>query len=346
MLDYAEAGSYVGLDVHSQKTAIKAIAPDRSALLETTIATESTKLRKALRSLPKPIWVMAESGCMTGYIVTALQKAVDRVVICETRENRWISMSEDKGDPQDADRLARLLRMGEFKEVHVPGPKRYALRELMSAYHKNVADGVRIKNRIKAVYRKNAIPATGSVLFTKHGREQWLKKLKVPCTRFMQESQYEQMDAVETNQRKLLGKLDRELRRTKEYGLLKTIPGVGTVTAAIFITVIDDPFRFSTKRKLWKYAGLSVRSTWSSNPDTAHKGGSPSGNRLLKYGAMMASVNALRGDNRFTRHYANMRASGIATGMAKRTIARQILAVAWAMWKTGTPYNDACGTIK
>ena len=63
---------------------------------------------------------MVESSSLAPLLKEWLDPVVDRVIVCETRENRWIARSEDKSDPADADRLARLLRMGEFKAVHVP----------------------------------------------------------------------------------------------------------------------------------------------------------------------------------------------------------------------------------
>jgi transposase len=125
--------------------------------------------------------------------------------------------------------------------------------------------------------------------------------------------------------------------------LLKTIPGVGSRLGAMLAAGIDDPGRFAgpkRKRKLWKYSGLGVRSQWSSHPEQARVSGSPSGNRLMKYAALSAANNALRGKNRFSRHYAEMIEKGIDPAMAKRTVARQMLATALAMLTSGTVYRE------
>jgi len=116
---------------------------------------------------------------------------------------------------------------------------------------------------------------------------------------------------------------------------------VGRVIASIFVAVIDDPHRFPHKRKLWRYAGLSVRTAWSGDPSRVRKGESDTGNRLLKYAAMTAAEQAVRGENHFARRFREMLAGGTRPGMARRTVARSILAASLAMWKDGTEYRDA-----
>jgi len=112
--------SFVGIDAHSHHCSIKALNAQGERLLELSVRTNPRELRKALHGLPGPVWAMLESSCLAGFVKDAIEREVTRVIVCETRENRWIAKSEDKSDPADADRLARLLRLGEFKEVYVP----------------------------------------------------------------------------------------------------------------------------------------------------------------------------------------------------------------------------------
>jgi transposase len=148
------------------------------------------------------------------------------------------------------------------------------------------------------------------------------------------------LDAALEAQESLGRQLHAMLSHTREYRILRTIPGVGSVVAAIFIAVIDSPERFETKRKLWSYAGFGLRQRWSGDPGKAQKGGAKNGNRLLKYAAMTATHNAIQRENRFAHHYQKMVREGIDTAMAKKTIARNILAAARAMWISGTVYRD------
>jgi transposase len=44
-------------------------------------------------------------------------------------------------------------------------------------------------------------------------------------------------------------------RQYPQIRRFQTVPGVGLIGAARFSTYIQTPHRFSSKRKLWRYAG-------------------------------------------------------------------------------------------
>jgi len=333
--------SFVGIDAHSKQCSIKAISAQGEPLLELSVSTHPERLRSALRGLSEPVWVMLESSFLAGYVKENLESEVARVIVCETRENRWIAKSEDKSDPKDADRLARLLRMGEFKEVYVPKGLCRDRREVLRMYQKAQGDVARTKNRIKAKYREHGIFAQGGSVYSPTHRERWLVKLERPNIRLLLESLYSKLANEELFRDRVLEQLVELMSATREYQMLKTIPGVGKILAGVMAAVIGDFGRFSKKRQLWSYAGLGLRSPWSSDPSRARVQGSSGGNRSLKYAALSAANGALRGDNRFSRHYQKMVAEGVDPAMAKRTVARQILATALAMIKSGQVYREA-----
>ena len=341
MVEHGEVRTFMGIDAHADHCNLKALSRQGRSVLEVEVATKAAGLRAAVQPLRVPVWVMLEASSVAPFVKWALESVADRVIVCETRENRWIAKSEDKSDPADADRLARLLRMGEFKEVHVPERERQELRELVLLYNKAVGDTVRSKSRLKAKYRQHGLAVSGSAVYSEEGREVWLKRVRRRTVGFMLEALYAKLDAAEDIQDRLARRLSAMLGSRREYKRLKTIPGVGKVVASILVGVIDDPYRFADKRKLWKYAGLSVRGPWTADPKQAKTGGSRSGNRLLKYGAMVAAERATVGNNRFARRYKEMTARGLDRVMALKTTARSILAAALAMWKDGTEYRDA-----
>ena len=335
--------AFVGIDAHSEHCSLKAVGRQGESLLSAEVVTQERRLRAAVRRLPKPVWAMVESSSLAPLLKEWLDPVVDRLIVCETRENRWIAKSEDKSDPADADRLARLLRMGEFKPVHVPERAGQERRELVRLYQKSVGDVTRLKNRLKAKYREHGVAVKGDKVYTVRYRGSYARQVKQLAVREMLKVMDEQLDGAQAAQMKIWGQLFARLRRLPAYRLLKTIPGVGSRLGAMLAAGIDDPGRFAgpkRKRKLWKYSGLGVRSQWSSHPEQARVSGSPSGNRLMKYAALSAANNALRGKNRFSRHYTEMIEKGIDPAMAKRTVARQMLATALAMLTSGTVYRE------
>lgn len=339
MTEPAPAQTFVGIDAHDEQCTICALNREGRVVWEGSVPTTKLHLRRAMKPLAGPVWVMVESSCNAFIISQYLSPVVEQVVASETRENRLISRSDSKSDQLDALRLAKLLRMGEYRPVHIPERERQEQREMVRSYQRAVGDVARAKNRIKRAFRRYGVQAIGRDVYDPDQRKEWLGKVSDHVA-FAIGVQFELMDAALHAQEQLGRRLSTMLSKEKPYKLLKEIPGVGPIFTAIFISVIDDPHRFETKRKLWSYAGLGVRVRWSSDPGKAQQGGSRTGNRLLKYAAMMAATTAARGDNRFGKHYGEMIASGIKPMMARKTIARTILATAWSMWKTGSAYRE------
>jgi transposase len=339
----AAVAAFVGIDAHSEHCSLKAVGRQGEGLLSAEVVTEEERLRAAVRRLPRPVWAMVEASSLAPLLKGWLERVVDRVIVCETRENRWIAKSEDKSDPADADRLARLLRMGEFRAVHVPDRAGQERRELVRQYRKSVGDVTRLKNRLKSKFREHGVSVKGDQVYTLRHRASYLGQVKRPVIRAMLEVMYEQLDGAEAAELKIWAQLFARLRKLPAYRRLKTIPGVGSRLSAMLLAGIDDPQRFvgpRRKKKLWKYSGLGVSRRWSAQAERAQVRGSHSGNRLLKYAALSAAHNALRGENRFSRHHAAMVAQGTDPAMAVRTVARQILATALSMLTSGTEYRE------
>jgi len=344
MQDVTAASVYLGIDAHSETCTFCAVDKQGKIIMRCTVSTNARQLRAAVRDLPlESTWAMIESSSVSIFVREALASVLDRVIICETRENRLISKSGDKSDEKDAHRLARLLRLGEFKEVYVPSRSWQEIRELLHVYQKVVGDVTRTKNRIRAKYARYGVRITDSAYGD--GRHDALKQLNRPALKPVFDAMYGILDAAEDAKDDLDHALRARLSQIKGYKVLKTIPGVGPVCAAILVAIIVDPNRFSSKKRLWSYAGIGTSE--DSTGKTVRVKRMKHYNRLLKYAAMLAAQAAIRCDNRFARHYQALvekyedpKKPKRAAAMARRTVARGILAAALAMWKTGTVYSE------
>ena len=49
-----------------------------------------------------------------------------------------------------------------------------------------------------------------------------------------------------------------ESKKHKAWKLLRQIPRIGPIRAAVLIALIQTPHRFRTKRQLWNYSGLGL----------------------------------------------------------------------------------------
>lgn len=340
MRDHSEVRTFVGIDAHAKECSIACITVQGEFCREVRVPTRTNDLRQAVKGMEGPVWVMIEASAMALYVVYALESEVDRVIVNETRENRWISMNESKSDPEDARRLARQLRAKEFKAVYCPKRSRQDIRALARLLKKADGDVTRQKNRLKARYRENGIDVSGEGIYDSDNRQSYLGRCTRNHMKFMAEIHFEAVDAAVGSKEKVLRRLCDVLRSRREYKLVKGVPGIGPKNGATMIAVIDEPFRFVTNRKLWKYSGLGLSTPWTGTPDRAHTRPCKSGNRLMKNAAMSAARAAIKGNNRFAVKYRRMLAGGIKNPMAMKTIARGILSTVLAIWKSGIPYRE------
>src|SRR5437773_10703605 len=113
-------------------------------------------------------------------------------------------------------------------------------------------------NRIKAVYRSWAIPCAGTSVYTARHRAEWLAKLVEPGVRTRAEHLYQQLDSLEPVRQAARRELLLESRKHAAVKLLRQIPSIGPIRAALLVALLHTPQRFRTKRQLWAYGGFAV----------------------------------------------------------------------------------------
>jgi transposase len=211
----------------------------------------------------------------------------------------------------------------------------------MEAYHDTVRSTTRIKNKIKAEFRHNGIQCTGTTVYLAAYRQQWKQKLPQDATLLLiLDGLWRQLELSEQTEKELLAAAKIQAKQYPEIKRFKALPGIGFIHAATVSAILETPYRFANKRKVWMYAGLGIMKRSSGGKLYTEKL-TTDYNRLLKYTVKQAAGAAIRDthSNPFRRKYLDMTLSGIAPHRARLTIARDMLATMWAMWKKGEKYN-------
>ena len=151
---------------------------------------------------------------------------------------------------------------------------------------------------------------------------------------------WRQLEQSEQTEKELLAAARAQAKHYPEIKHFEAIPGIGFIHAATTSAMIETPYRFADKKKVWMYAGLGIM-TRSSGGQVYSEKLSTDYNRLLKYTLKQAAEVAIQAkDNPFRRNYMDMTLlHGIAPHRAKLTIARDMLATMWAMWRKGEKYS-------
>src|SRR5438128_297715 len=170
---------YVGLDIHSKRIAI-------CVLNETGQVTHRPQVRgidemlRTLKALPDRFEVCYEASCGYGHYHDLLQPLAARVLVAHPGRLRLIFHSKDKNDRKDAERLAKLLYLGEAPTVHVPALEVRTWRELINCRSQVIAKRTRAKNTVRALLRSAGVVRPKQPgLWTKQGLA-WLRRLELP----------------------------------------------------------------------------------------------------------------------------------------------------------------------
>src|SRR5579872_5053063 len=110
---------YVGLDIHTQHITLCVLSETGQVVQRARVRGIEAALR-LLTGLPDRFEVCYEASCGYGHYHDLLKPLAARVLVAHPGQLRLIFRSKDKNDRKDAERLAKLLYLGETPTVHVP----------------------------------------------------------------------------------------------------------------------------------------------------------------------------------------------------------------------------------
>jgi len=248
---------YVGLDIHDKRIAICVLGETGQIVRRAQVRTIDEMMR-ILEALPDRFEVCYEASCGYGHYHDLLSPIAARVTVAHPGRLRLIFRSKDKNDRKDAQRLAKLLYLGEAPAVHVPSGEVRTWRELITGRGRVIAQRTRAKNSLRSLLRcAGVVPPGRPALWTKKGRE-WLRRLELPTAsqRLRRDLLLEEIEALTNQVRRIEHELNLQAGRSPAVARLRSIPGVGVRTAEAVAAFIDDPHRFRDAKAVGRSFGL------------------------------------------------------------------------------------------
>jgi transposase len=215
-------------------------------------------MMRILEHLPDRFEVCYEASCGYGHFHDLLRPLAARVLVAHPGQLRLIYRSKNKNDRKDAERLAKLLYLGEVPTVHVPSLDVRTWRELINCRSQVIGKRTRAKNVLRALLRSaGVVPPRRPGLWTKSGLS-WLRQLALPTPsqELRRDLLLEEIETLNRQLRRIEQELNRRAQLTPAILLLRSIPGVGIRTAEAMAAFVDDPHRFSSAKAVGSYFGL------------------------------------------------------------------------------------------
>jgi transposase len=144
---------------------------------------------------------------------------------------------------------------------------------------------------------------------------------------------------VERQARRLMVKLGKAF---PEIERLRTAPGVGTIGAHLFVAYVQEPARFASEQKLFRYCRLGIRDRTSDNKPLGYQQLDRQGHGMLKAISYRAWLQAVK--RRSGPVYEFYRQSLERTGNevhARLNTQRKVLLTLWVLWQKGTNFDAA-----
>ncbi len=345
-----ESTEYIGMDVHKDAIAVAVMNSAGKVVMESVLETKAATILQFIRGLRGNLLVTFEEGTWAAWLYDLLKPYVTKVTVCNPRKNALLR-SGNKGDRIDAQKLAELLRHGSLSAVYHGERGLRTLRELSRSYLTISKDLTRVMNRLKALYRSWGIACSGTQVYAPRHRAEWLNRIKEAGVRSRAEFTYHQLDGLQALRQAVRRELLAESRKHRATKLLRQIPGIGPIRAALVVGLLQTPDRFRTKRQLWAYCGLAIETRGSgeycyvegklrrSQKPVALRGLNKNHNHDLKWIFKSAAVRASSSAGPLHEFYESLLAKGMKPAMARLTLARKIAAIILIVWKKGARFN-------
>src|SRR5437773_2241555 len=219
---------YIRLDVHQATISVAVLDSRGKLVMESIVETKAATILDFFAGLRGTLSVTFEEGTWAAWLYDLLKPHVDKLVVCNPRKNALLK-DGNKSDRIDARKLAELLRLDNLKPVYHGETGVRMLRELARSYLTIVKDLSRVMNRLKALYRRWAIPC-GDVYYTRH-RAEWLGKIREAGVRRRAEQLYQQLDMLQHLRQQTRGELLAESRKhTITVRLRRRLQAIGMLT--------------------------------------------------------------------------------------------------------------------
>jgi transposase len=335
---------YVGLDIHNKHISICVLNESGQTVHRSEVRSIDQMLR-ILEGLPDRFEVCYEASCGYGHYHDLLRPLAARVLVAHPGHLRLIFHSKNKNDRKDAERLAKLLYLGEVPTVHVPSLDVRTWRELINCRSQVIGKRTRAKNAARALLRGAGVtPPRRPGLWSKAGLA-WLRQLSLPTSsqQLRRDLLVEEIETLTRQLRRIEQELNRRGQQTPAVFLLRSIPGVGIRTAEAVAAFVDDPHRFRRAKAVGRYFGLVPRQDQSGDKNQlGHitREGAPVVRRLIAEAAWQARRRSPTVRAYFERV---QRDDPQRQNIALVATAHYLVRVMWAMLKRGTLWQENAG---
>jgi len=247
---------YAGVDFHKRTSTICFLNSKTNQKETKTVTSDNLVSELANR---KNLLVGIEASTGVNFVVDKLKALNIEVKIINPNKFRGIGIGGKKTDKKDAEALADCLRVGFIPTVFHKSIASRRIKSLLRIREQYVQTRVRLTNHVRGTLREYGIkiPA-GTESFWEEVSDK-LELLDFEPLRIHLQGAIFEARKNKKNEKEVETTLSSLLKGNVMFENLRSIPGVGLMTAAAFIAVADDLTRFKNAKSFASYIGLVPR---------------------------------------------------------------------------------------
>jgi len=333
---------YAGIDLHSRTMHLCVLDANGTIVFDKNLPTRPDAFLAALAPFRADVIVGVE--CMFGwYWLSDLCQQEDILfVIGHALYMKAIHGGKAKNDKIDANKIARLLRGGNFPLAYAYPQGMRETRDLLRRRNYFVRQRAALMTHLQILNAQYNLPPFPKKLSFAANRQE----LDIPA-RFTAPSVQKNaavnlavIDALDTQ----IADLELYLTRTAKvddvqtYHRLQTISGVGKILALVLLYEIHDIRRFASEGRFLSYCRL-VRCEHESAGKVLGCGGRKIGNAHLRWAFAEAACLFLRGSER-ARAWKQKQEKKRGAGKALAILAARLARAVYHLWRKGEAFDE------
>lgn len=249
---------YIGLDIHKKFTQACVLDANGRFVCNERIPTDVTDIghwfeRMETRTNDELTVALEATGFYFWIYDAIVSRGHDAKVVHPVKV-KPLMRARSKNDKNDAYMLAELLRSRCLDGIYVPSSEVREMRELTRHRESLVRKKGDLKREVLAhlLQKGVRVPDEYRTNFTqKHIA--WMRSMKD----LVLDDKLDVLEMVEEKIKNVESKLDERYGENEDVRLIRTIPGIGLVTASVIKAEVGDVTRFSSSKDLAAYVGLT-----------------------------------------------------------------------------------------
>lgn len=326
---------YIGVDLHTTQITVCYLTEKDEVTIRKYQLVEIEKFVADLQAADE---IAVEATGNTRWFSEQVREKVSRVVLVNPRAFEVVGKSVKKTDKNDALNLARFLKADLLPEVRAKSEEAEKVQSLVNTRTKLVRLKTSLINKIHALFVANGKKLRKASLASDKALDKIFREDWSEVERTELEIIIEQIGGLKAGIKKLDKAIAQESEKLEGFENLKTISGIGDLSAGILLSVIGDVKDFATADKLASYFGIVPRVA-NSNETMNHGRITKCGNKTGRTTLVQCSLSAIRRNEYLKKYYEQVKARR-GHGKAKMALARKYLTIIYNTLRNNWVFAD------